>query len=345
MSRFVTPNCNLMRPSIFLLHKLTLSSREFGAMHFNHATSPGNPHHRISRSNNAFGSLIASEVTTDDFDLCYGRLSVMHDTTLSLTAKRSFLGLLFNLGDDIEISVQGFRSGIRRRGQYGLVYLPSVDIKSVVQKDRKYLFLLAGIRNEKHIEYFKEVSVIADLLQNIRNKTAGHAGASSGIVTQQVKEVTEVLAPESESRKFYDAVEVHFLNTKMHELLNHVVKLRKWEAPASRTAEIESQALERIHNHLLAHLDSNPGTLRNMAKIAGMSSNRMNQHFKEKYGATIFEYLKRKRMEKTVVLLMQGMPLQEIASAVGYSSVSHFTAAFKKEHGMPPGKMRAILRK
>ncbi len=332
-----------MRPSTFLFQNLTLVVSGFGVMRFNPGSSPRN-HYRISACNNEACSVTLNEVITDDFNVCYGQLSTRQDISLIVAAKQRFLGMVFNLGDDIALSARGFQPGIQPHGKYGLVYVPEIDVKGVMHKQQSYLFLSAVIRKKKHIEYFKEVAVMDDFVQNMNSERASYVGSPSGIIPQEVRRVVDAVAHDFEHHKLSSTVEAHLLNAKMHELLNHVVKGAKLPVIVRSVPDSERRALESLHAHLLAHLDSRPGTLQQMGQVAGMSSNRLNQRFKERYGATIFEYLRQKRWEKVEELLGQNVALQDITEAVGYSSVSHFTAAFKKKYGTSPGRMRGTNR-
>ena len=116
-----------MRPSTFLVNKLTLSASGWGVMRLNHVIFPGEPRHRIARFDDEIGSFIFNEVITDDFDLCYGQVLASRNITLSITGNRQFLGILFNLGEVRQFSAQSFEPGTRRRGQYGLVYVPEIS--------------------------------------------------------------------------------------------------------------------------------------------------------------------------------------------------------------------------
>ncbi len=316
---------------------------ERGAMRFNREKSFGDEHGSISACHNEAGSFTLNEVSTDDFDICYGQLSASRDVTLFITAKHRFLGMLFNLGGDIELSASGFRLRHVPHAQYGLIYSPAIDVQVAMRKQHTYLFLSAGIRKEKRIEYFREVPIVSAFIRSMRDNQASYIGPPSGIVPHEVRKVVEAVARDFERQKFVGVVGGHLLNARMHELLNHVVKPGGWSATVKRIPQSEQRAVESIHVHLLAHLDSHPGTLQQMGQLAGMSSNRLNQRFKERYGATIFEFLKQARWEKVEELLGQNVALQDIASAVGYSSVSHFTAAFKKKYGISPGRARGKI--
>lgn len=62
---------------------------------------------------------------------------------------------------------------------------------------------------------------------------------------------------------------------------------------------------------------------------------------KDELGCTFTEYVNRLRIERSKTLLRStGMPIAEIACAVGFDDQSYFTRIFKKQTGVAPGKYR-----
>ncbi|MBS1690543.1 MAG: helix-turn-helix transcriptional regulator, partial [Bacteroidetes bacterium] len=59
--------------------------------------------------------------------------------------------------------------------------------------------------------------------------------------------------------------------------------------------------------------------------------------FKALVGKTIHEYQQGLRITKAKELLQQeGQSVSDVANILGYSSISHFSTAFKKATGMKP---------
>jgi len=81
---------------------------------------------------------------------------------------------------------------------------------------------------------------------------------------------------------------------------------------------------------MLQHLDE-PLTIRELSRKVAMNECYLKKGFKEIFGTTIYDYFQRERMEKARQLLYeQGLSVSEVASRMGYSSISHFSTAFKK---------------
>lgn len=65
--------------------------------------------------------------------------------------------------------------------------------------------------------------------------------------------------------------------------------------------------------------------------------------FKEETGEPIHRYLNRLRLRHALEAIAAGpVELSDLAVGLGYSDHSHFTAAFRKEFGVSPGKVRRL---
>lgn len=80
-----------------------------------------------------------------------------------------------------------------------------------------------------------------------------------------------------------------------------------------------------------------PLTIRELSRKVAMNECYLKKGFKTLTGKTINEYQQELRIAKARVLLQQeGQTVSQVASALGYSSISHFSTAFKKATGMKP---------
>ena len=87
-----------------------------------------------------------------------------------------------------------------------------------------------------------------------------------------------------------------------------------------------------------------PPTIKEIAKTVGLNDTYLKQIFKEKYHSSIYQYLLSFRMDYAKNLIVRrNLTASEAGYAVGYSSISQFSSAFKKYHGKPPGSFKATL--
>lgn len=98
---------------------------------------------------------------------------------------------------------------------------------------------------------------------------------------------------------------------------------------------------ERVRNFILANL-SKTLTIETIARESGASVSSVQRHFKQQFGITVFEFIRRKRLEAARDALEgRGVTVAEAAWIAGYTSPSGFITAFKKAYGACPGDIRA----
>ena len=82
-----------------------------------------------------------------------------------------------------------------------------------------------------------------------------------------------------------------------------------------------------------------PPSLQELADEIGLSLKKLKEGFKEIYGDSVFSFLFDYKMELARKLLESGdHNVSEVGHKVGYSTSSHFIAAFKKKYGTTPKK-------
>ena len=98
---------------------------------------------------------------------------------------------------------------------------------------------------------------------------------------------------------------------------------------------------ERIYyarEYLIDHLDA-PPSIAELAKICGINEFKLKQGFKGVFDSSIFSYLADYKLNSARELLLDGTPIKAVAFQLGYSSVPHFSNAFRKKFSISPGKL------
>ncbi len=81
----------------------------------------------------------------------------------------------------------------------------------------------------------------------------------------------------------------------------------------------------------------NPPSLEDLSEEVGLNIKKLKEGFKEHYGLPVFTYLLNYKMEFARKLLDENqLNINEIAIEVGYSSATHFIAAYKRKFGITP---------
>jgi AraC-like DNA-binding protein len=78
-----------------------------------------------------------------------------------------------------------------------------------------------------------------------------------------------------------------------------------------------------------------PITIRELSRKVAMNECYLKKGFKEMFGSTIFDFYQSQRMEHAKYLLYEkGLTVTDVSVMLGYSSISHFSTAFKKHTGL-----------
>lgn len=98
--------------------------------------------------------------------------------------------------------------------------------------------------------------------------------------------------------------------------------------------------LRRVTGYVDAHL-ADDVSLACLAAAAELSSWHFARSFRQTVGQSPLRYVQERRIDRAKELLVQsGLPLAEIAFAVGFKGQDHFTAVFKRLTGTTPGRYK-----
>ncbi len=128
----------------------------------------------------------------------------------------------------------------------------------------------------------------------------------------------------------------------VYRLFNHI-EVRKYFP----TEEAKNKG--HTFYELLRFIDSNicePITLKQIAASLSYSESYLSHLFKEKTGTSIWEYISRKRIERSLLLLSSGKySVTEVSEILKYESPKSFTKAFKKHMNCTPTEYRSKTKK
>lgn len=100
--------------------------------------------------------------------------------------------------------------------------------------------------------------------------------------------------------------------------------------------EADRQKIGRAREILLQHIGE-PITIKELSRKVAINECYLKKGFKEMFGTTIFDFYQSQRMEHARYLLYEkGLSVTDVSLMLGYSSISHFSTAFKKHTGLKP---------
>ena len=100
--------------------------------------------------------------------------------------------------------------------------------------------------------------------------------------------------------------------------------------------EADREKIIKAREILIQHIGE-PITIKELSRKVAINECYLKKGFKELFGTTVFDFYQSQRMEHAKYLLYEkGLSVTEVSMLLGYSSISHFSTAFKKHTGLKP---------
>ena len=139
-----------------------------------------------------------------------------------------------------------------------------------------------------------------------------------------------------------------YVKGKVYELLSlHFQKEENTEGQYCPFLVDEQNVLKiRKAKEIIISRMAEPPSLQELSTEIGLSLKKLKEGFKQIYGDTVYSFLFDYKMEHSRRLLESNQfNVNEVGLKVGYSTSSHFIAAFKKKFGTTPKKYVMSLNK
>lgn len=215
-----------------------------------------------------------------------------------------------------------------------LLYNPERDLPIHLELQPKASLVSLVISIKKfHSLFSRDVSYITFLAEGNRNKKYykdGKIAPSMAVVLNQIL-----------SFNLNTMVKSLFFKGKAYELLALFFN-RNEDADVEQCPflvdEVNVAKLKKAKDIIIAQM-AEPPSLKELAIEVELSLKKLKEGFKQVYGDSVYSYLFDYKMDVARKLLETGeYNVNEVGLKVGYSTASHFIAAFKKKYGTTPKK-------
>jgi AraC family transcriptional regulator len=146
------------------------------------------------------------------------------------------------------------------------------------------------------------------------------------------------------NHSYSDTLENIYVNAQTQILLLYSLEgmfgdlVEEEEVPACKflTNDADRDKILKAREILIEHI-GDPITIRELSRKVAINECYLKKGFKVLFGSTIFDFYQDQRMEHARFLLYEkGKTVSEVSAELGYSSISHFSTAFKKHTGLKP---------
>jgi AraC-like DNA-binding protein len=141
---------------------------------------------------------------------------------------------------------------------------------------------------------------------------------------------------------YTDTLENIFINAQIQMLLLYSLDCMVGEKEINTinckflANEADRDKIIKAREVLIQHIGE-PITIKELSRKVAMNECYLKKGFKEMFGTTIFDFYQSQRMEHAKYLLYEkGLSVTDVSMLLGYSSISHFSTAFKKHTGLKP---------
>ncbi|MDR3509345.1 MAG: AraC family transcriptional regulator [Caulobacteraceae bacterium] len=125
------------------------------------------------------------------------------------------------------------------------------------------------------------------------------------------------------------------------QFFRRVEDLERRSADHPTLSAADRNRVDLVRQTLEARFDE-PLTMTQLARQAGVNESKLSELFKARFGLTVFECLRKVRMERAQRLLQDtDLPVTQIALEVGYEHPANFATAFKRSFGATPRAFRS----
>ncbi len=146
------------------------------------------------------------------------------------------------------------------------------------------------------------------------------------------------------SDKIEQPLKLNYIQNRVLLLLEKYIcklyEIKDLQVHKIKRSDDETLRLMKVESLLVKDFSVDPPKIKDLSRISAMSPTKLKSDFKQLYGFPIYQYFQKNRMLKAKSLLVLGKyTIKEVGIKVGYSNLSHFASAFKKEFGYLPSSI------
>jgi AraC-like DNA-binding protein len=199
------------------------------------------------------------------------------------------------------------------------------DIFLTDNRDSTYLRISAG-SNVRRLLIFDKLTVFAR--ENSLGENPLFINLSHRTMLKELFEMKES-DPLSPIRMLSGII--HLIEKFLHSFL------RQEQTALPRTVKKNDlESMQHVEQILSSRLEGFP-SLESLAHEVFMSTSKLKNLFKQVYGHTLYDYYNKSRLQRAKELLITGQcSIKQAGGEIGFSNLSHFAKAFRKEFGILP---------
>ncbi|MCF6404712.1 AraC family transcriptional regulator [Chitinophaga filiformis] len=286
------------------------------------------------------------EIYFDGYHIAIGDIHIYENLHIYTTENIPTISLIFMLNGDFVAGPDMITGNFGKRRyqslEHNLFFNPSPAENIDVDKQRGLELIALAFSTDRFLDIAANGGRVLDTLAN---DVAGGKGAYlNKRINPPITSRMLMVLEEIRRCQFTGGVKKLFLQSKALELLAlQCEQYERVEQVRVDAVPISAADREKIHyaKDLLLKSMQNPPSLAELSRSAGLNEFKLKNGFRQVFDNTVFGYLNDHRMDYArKMIVTQEYSLTEIAEQLGFSSIQHFSLAFKKKFGVSPSKIK-----
>lgn len=275
----------------------------------------------------------------EGFNIWYSRYKMKEQTTFIARADIPVLELHIPLEKYFTTTWDGYYQTLPYEKQYDLSFAPFINTTSSLRSAIEYGTF--DIHYDfAYLQHFDGHPLLSAFLEQVIKKQAANLIGDTRFITPAMLEIIQQIL-----HFHLDPGLAPFFYEAQAQLLLVLILDGLWRVthPLILTPQDKEAILHAkdIIDHDLTRIY----TIRQMSRLIGINVSKLQLHFKQLFGTTIFDYHQNLRLEQARNMLLDTkLPVHSIALNCGYSDNANLTTAFKKKYGYTPESFRKKLK-
>ncbi len=250
--------------------------------------------------------------------------------------------LTFCLSGNMSWNLKGTQSDLNNNFSSGAFLVsPSVEETLQLKANQPSSFVTILLRPSFLKEYL--ISVVEDSEEDIVELLSNPMNELHLSMSELNADIQMVLH-QIEKNTYQGFLRNIFIESKALELITYFFAHAQTQYKLQNTKKLrqkEKEAIKEASQILKMRMETPPSVLE-LSRLVGINEYKLRMGFKEVFNTTVYDYLRKLRMDKARLMLEKDeITVSEAGYLVGYSNLSHFAAAFKKEFGVNPSQYLA----
>jgi AraC family transcriptional activator of pyochelin receptor len=225
-----------------------------------------------------------------------------------------------------------------RPGQHNIAFSPEGKDKSVIARNQSMHMFHVSLNKDFFISCIGNDDPWSErmLVELYHNRPVSGANRNKESTPQMTRLINSV-----RNCSVSGPMRNLLIQSRLLELL--ALQMDQFRTPMPIHEEIRRDEAEKLQQ-LKTYLESNflnELSLAQLSRIALLNEFKVKKGFKLLFGTTVFNYVRKLRMDHAQHLLLDGgRTVEEVAHVLGYEHPQHFSIAFKKFTGSTPSSLQ-----